>query len=81
MSVKSDFSRLFIQEMNEQRRWHKVSQAKLAKQIGYHRTQITNLEAGHSDLSLEGMLRLAIRFNIKVDRLIRIAGGMGNERV
>lgn len=47
-----------------------ITQAQLAKSVGLSRTQITNIEAGRSDIPLQRFIAIARVLKVKPERLL-----------
>lgn len=61
---------LFGRRLAAARRFHKVSQAELAKRIGRSRVTIANLESGRQNVQLHQVFSLASALDVPVPELI-----------
>ena len=63
----------FGEVINYMRRSNGLSQDKLAKAAGLHRTYISDIERGQRNLSLESMVKIAVALDVKVAEIFRQA--------
>ena len=70
MSYEKKLYKKVSQKIRERRKELKISQAKLALQLGTKQPAVSNWETGLKEISLPNLVKIANRLNCKLDYFV-----------